>query len=77
MPRITFNEIARTAEKAVKCAGGCGRRVKRRKKFWQTLNPYNRNKAGVPKTRDEIEAEVVAEAKVWQAAPETCVHCRV
>lgn len=72
---ITFNEVAIQGQKSVKCAGGCGRRLKRSRKFYQTLSPFNKNRARELKTRDEIYTELKAERDTWLAEPETCSHC--
>jgi len=39
---------------------------RQQKTFWQTLNPLNKNKQGLPKTRAEIMADLQAEAGAWQ-----------
>jgi len=61
---INFQEIATTATKSGVCPI-CGKRVVRRQRFWQTDNPWNRNDDGTVKTRDEIYADVKAEADAW------------
>lgn len=75
MTTVTFNEVVVHGEKSVKCAGGCGRRLKRSKKFWQTLSPFNKNAAGELKTREEIYEELRAERDTWLSESETCSHC--
>lgn len=75
MATITFNEVAIQGQKSVKCSGGCGRRLKRSKKFWQTLSPFNKNAAGELKTREEIYEELRAERNAWLNETETCSHC--
>ena len=72
---ITFNEVAIHGNKAVKCAGGCGRTLRRARKFWQTLSPFNKNSKGEPRGRDEIYEELRNERSAWINAPETCKHC--
>jgi hypothetical protein len=72
---ITFNEVAIQGMKSVKCAGGCGRTLKRSREFWQTLSPFNKNASGELKSRDEIFDELKAERNAWIAEPETCKHC--
>lgn len=76
MATVTFNEVAIHGMKSVKCAGGCGRTLKRSRKFWQTLSPFNKNAAGGLKTRDGIYEELRAERNAWANEPETCKHCR-
>jgi hypothetical protein len=69
MPRFVFEEIVCRAERSGKCVM-CGKRWKKVKKFSQTVNPFNRNDDGSQKSRDQIWAELRAEAKAWQPA-----HC--
>lgn len=75
MATVTFNEVAMHGMKSVKCAGGCGRTLKRSRKFWQTLSPFNKKASGELKSRDEIYDELVAERNAWIAEPEKCKHC--
>lgn len=72
---ITFNEVAIYGQKSVKCAAGCKRTLRRSRKFWQTLNPFNKNAAGEPKTRGEIQDELIAQRGAWLIEPEVCSHC--
>ena len=74
MTRYVFEEVTRRASKVVKCAG-CGKTVRRRRTFMQTLNPFNKNAAGDPKTRSEIWIELDEQAGGWQAEPERCIPC--
>lgn len=73
---VTFNEVLIQGQKSVKCAGGCGRRLKRSKKFWQTLSLFNKNAAGEVKNRDEIYEQLRGERRVWLGESETCSHCQ-
>jgi len=73
--RITFHEVKLYGEKSFKCSAGCGRRLQRRKKFYQTLNPFNKKKDGTPKEVDDIYQELRAELKVWSEQTEKCSHC--
>lgn len=73
--RIRFEELTVYGQKNAKCAGGCGRRLKRTKKFWQTLSPFNKNTGGQPRTRDEIYRELRGERIAWEKEPETCKRC--
>lgn len=73
---VTFNEVSLQGTKSVKCAGGCGRTLKRSRKFWQTLSPFNKNTSGTLKTRDEIYEELRAERNAWMGEAETCKHCQ-
>jgi len=73
---IRFEPITWQVRKTVKCAAGCGKSVKRQRTFQQTLNPYNRNAEGQPKTRQEIGVALRAEGDEWQQKPETCTACQ-
>lgn len=73
MTRYNFHEIAIHGQKSGKCA--CGKRRTRREKFWQTINPFNKNVAGTPKTQAEIRAELLVERAEWLKAPITCDAC--
>lgn len=53
-----------------------GKRRTRREKFWQTLNPFNKNADGEPKTAQEIRVELAEKIKAWRAEPITCDDCR-
>lgn len=67
MPKIVFQEISVSATKRWKDADGKARQQTR--KFTQTHNPFNRNAEGLPKTRDEIAREVMAERAAWLLIP--------
>ena len=71
MSRITFNEVSINVEKSIKCSI-CGKRLKRQKKLFQTLNPFNTNSDGTIKSREDIYKELSTRAKVWKAEPEVC-----
>lgn len=60
MTLYKFPEVAITA--VGKNANG----KRRQKKFYQTLNPYNRNNKGKQKTREEIHEELIKEAEEWK-----------
>lgn len=74
MTRYVFREIKLTGTKSIRCEG-CGKKLNRQKKFYQTLNPFNRNKEGVPKTEDEIRTELLADIAEWQKVPDYCRAC--
>lgn len=48
MSTLTFREVALWGERSGNCA--CGKKRTRRQKFYQTINPFNRNRAGQMKT---------------------------
>ena len=70
---IRFEPVGLTAYKSCKCAS-CGKRLRRQRRFEQTVNPYNR-KDGIPKSAREILAEERAKAAEWKQQPETCGAC--
>jgi hypothetical protein len=60
--KVTFNEVSIKATKRWKEDGKT--RMKTRK-FYQTLNPFNKNADGAAKTRDQIMTEITAERDAW------------
>ena len=62
MTIVRFEEINTMGWKNGKCSI-CGKRVERAKKFYQTLNPFNLNQNGLPKTREEITKELLVQKK--------------
>jgi len=63
--RITFDAVKRQAIRAGYCPV-CGRRTTRQVTFEQTINPYNLNADGRPKTWREIEVELEERARAWK-----------
>jgi len=76
MTKIFFEEINLYGHKNVKCAGGCGRRLTRSKKFYQTLNPFNKLPTGEIKSGQDIYYELAISRSAWEKDPETCIHCQ-
>ncbi|HDL7013690.1 TPA: hypothetical protein PXM26_002024 [Yersinia enterocolitica] len=64
MARIDFREVSITRVRAGKC-DVCGKRCQQKKKFYQTLNQFNKNSDGAVKSRDEILLEVKIEGDKW------------
>lgn len=60
MPITRFPEVALTRVVQGKCSI-CARPTRRTLKVSHTMNPFNRNKAGYVKSRDEVLADVRAE----------------
>lgn len=58
-----FDEVSVTATKHF--VDSDGKKRQKTKTFFQTLNPYNRNSDGLPKTRKEIYTEILAERDAW------------
>jgi len=69
-----FQEVKLTGRKTVNCPK-CNKKLKRQRTFWQTLNPFNKNKDGEIKNSDNIYHELQAEIIKWQKAPELCSDC--
>jgi len=69
-----FEVVPFRATKTVKCLG-CGKILRRAKTFDQTINPYNRNAQGMRKSREEIMAELRAEADTWMKLGDVCGKC--
>lgn len=63
--RYSFDQVQKTRIKDGVCPI-CKRATTRQKRFEQTINPYNLNEAGQVKSRDEVEADVEAEADAWE-----------
>jgi hypothetical protein len=66
--------IKLTGNKTCRCPG-CGKRVRRSKTFWQTLQPCNRKGNGEIKIRKEIEDELKYELAKWKVRDEWCNGC--
>lgn len=67
-----FSDIKLTAVKTYRCS--CGKRCRRQKKFYQTLNPFNKNKDGSVKTERDIIREERAKIEVWRGVADPCTH---
>lgn len=71
---VNFQEVSLHAEKSMKCAGGCGRRLRRQKKFWQTINPFNKFSDGTlkcgPQIMKELKEKELPCSWILQLAPE-------
>lgn len=62
--KYTFDEVKLTGQRRWKDETGKWKYQK--KTFGQTLNPFNVNAEGVPKTRKEIYVELHAEIDRWK-----------
>lgn len=60
----TFEKVKWSRTVHVDCPG-CGKRRKVQRTFHQTINPYNKNSDGFPKTYSEVLASVKDEAYKW------------
>ncbi len=68
MTRYVFSEVFVKGVKRWKDPVS-GKPRQETRKFLQTINPFNKNASGVPKTRDEIMAEIKRERDEWLAVP--------
>jgi hypothetical protein len=75
VPTYRFQEVPLYAQKSVPCSGGCGKKLRSQRKFSQTLNPFNKDAEGRPKTSLQIYAELSAQAQEWKTAAEMCAAC--
>ena len=64
MTTVNFQEISTTARSTGKCSV-CGKRTTRSRRFWQTVNPFNRNADGTIRTPDDIRQSLSAEVAAW------------
>jgi len=55
--KTTFQEVKARKQVITKCKG-CGKRLVRIVSVSQTINPFNKNKKGIPKTFTEIREEL-------------------
>ncbi len=71
-----FQEVTHRVQRRVPCSG-CGKKLTRSRTFMNTINPFNKNEAGVPKTWSEVVADVKAAAEAWQPTDVRCSGCEV
>lgn len=76
--RTTYDGVKRSADYTCTC-GSCGKTLKRKVVVEHTVNPFNKNEAGEPKTRTEVgqaaQAEAIRQAAEKQGSVETCRDC--
>ena len=65
--RVQFEEVSIRAEKTI--IDENGKKRKRKKKFYQTLNPFNVRANGSVKSRDFIILELREQASKWAKEP--------
>ena len=68
-----FEEIRIYAKKSGKCL--CGKRRTRSEVLFQTVNPFNKNKDGSQKSRQQVREDVNQEYEAWKAKPIRCSDC--
>lgn len=64
---VAFSEVALWGTRSGVCA--CSRKSTRRRKFWQTISPFNN------KSRREIYQELGAEVSAWEKRAVQCKRC--
>ncbi len=69
-----FDEVRLSTRRSGRCTG-CQKRTTRTLQVYQTLNPFNRNAQGLPKSREEILVELRKDLAALQAAPLHCTSC--
>lgn len=72
--RVNYERVSVKGYKQGKCVV-CGKHCKRTEEFFQTLNPWNKDKNGEPKTREQIYKELTQKVKEWEKAPIHHVKC--
>jgi len=71
--KIFYDQISFTTKRRLTCTV-CSKRFTRQRTFSQTINPFNVNLDGSPKTSREIWESVKAEAGRWDPAPDCGGH---
>jgi len=74
MTRYVFDAIQTSRTKKGVCVK-CGKRRQKTKRFTETINPFNKNANGTPKTRDQVQESVIEKARVWMSEPLVCTGC--
>jgi len=65
--RYVFEVVSHKVTK--KWVDETGKKRQQTQKFEQTLNPYNRDATGAPKSREQIWAEIRAQGEAWLKLP--------
>jgi hypothetical protein len=74
MAKINFSEYGISGKKRGICPK-CGKMAVRSKRFYQTLNPFNKNKSGEIKTIEEILKECNERLSAWRREPVYHAKC--
>lgn len=74
MTTYRFTEVSVRAQKVLPCPS-CSRQVRRSTTITHTINPFNRNSDGLPKSYAEVRADVDALAAAWKSLPVLCGAC--
>lgn len=75
--RETYRKMRYPARKYGECKS-CGKRIKRQRTFWHTVNPFNKNADGFPKSPSEVWQDVKAEGLAWEKErlDDQCQACK-
>jgi len=65
---VSFDKIKRSATKSGVCIK-CNKKCKRNITITKTVNPFNKNKHGFTKTREEVLESILEEIKEWKKNP--------
>jgi hypothetical protein len=77
MTIVNFKIVKIQGAKTVVCSK-CGKKRKRQKTFYMTINPWNKNADGTVRDRTDICVALEAEKKEWkQDTVEDCEECPV
>lgn len=68
MSRISFDEVSVRGTRRWKDADG--KRHQQTRKFYQTINPFNKNADGSLKTREQIQHEISVQCAAWLKEPQ-------
>lgn len=78
MSRYTFGELSSKRTLRLKCTK-CGKKFQTTVRAYQTINPFNRDKNGMPKSADQIikENDESVDLQVKQIFDKgaTCLNC--
>lgn len=69
-----YKEVGFSSSKSGKCPV-CLKSAVRKQKFFQTINPFNRNADDTLKTAAQIMAQLCEERDTWKAEPTLHVKC--
>lgn len=72
--RVNFQVVEIKFSKSGICPV-CGKIASRTKKFFQTLNPFNKNDDGSIKNVAQIKSELVAKGNDWKIHPVLHARC--
>lgn len=72
--RLSFAEVGVEGEKSGKCL--CGKRRKRKERFSETINPFNKNPDGTIRTEAQIVATQKIKCDKWLTRQIYCEACR-